>query len=331
VHKVLITGGAGFVGGHLGKALAQAGHEVHLLDNLARGRRDRFLEELISAPRVGFVARDLLRPGALDDLAGDYTHVFHLAAIVGVQQVLAQPYPTLRDNVALLEAALAFARRQRRLERFVFASTSEVYAGSLEHLEMPIPTPEDTLLALPALDQPRSSYMLSKIYGEAMVRHAGVPFTILRPHNIYGPRMGLSHVIPELLQKAHHAADGGSLEVFSVDHRRTFCFIDDGVEMMVRAATVPAAVGQVLNVGSQSPETSIAELAEVVLRVVGKRLTIDAKPATPGSPRRRCPDMSRMAALTGCRARVPLELGIERTYSWYRPMVFQGAETQVAR
>jgi nucleoside-diphosphate-sugar epimerase len=66
---------------------------------------------------------------------------------------------------------------------------------------MPIPTPEDTLLALPGLDQPRTSYMLSKIYGEAMVRHSGVPFTILRPHNIYGPRMGSSHVIPELLQK----------------------------------------------------------------------------------------------------------------------------------
>ena len=121
--------------------------------------------------------RDLLRPDALADLADDYTHVIHLAAILGVQNVLEQPYATLRDNVHLLEAALALAARQSRLERLVFASTSEVYAGSLELMDMPIPTPESTPLALPRLEQPRTSYMLSKIYGEAMVRHSGLPFT----------------------------------------------------------------------------------------------------------------------------------------------------------
>lgn len=274
--------------------------------------------------------RDLLRPDALADLADDYTHVIHLAAILGVQNVLERPYATLRDNVHLLEAALALAARQSRLERLVFASTSEVYAGSLELMDMPIPTPESTPLALPGLEQPRTSYMLSKIYGEAMVRHSGLPFTIIRPHNVYGPRMGMAHVIPQLLEKAYRAPDGGTLEVFSVDHRRTFCFIADAVEMIARAATTPGCAGEALNVGNQSPEITIGELAQVIVRTVGKRLVIAPRPATAGSPTRRCPDMTRMAELTGYRGRVALEEGVRRTYAWYRPMVFEGGETEVA-
>ncbi len=330
MHKVLITGGAGFVGGFLAQGLAEQGCTVHLVDNLARGVRDRFLSELLARGRVQLFERDLLRAGSLNDLDSDYTHVFHLAAILGVQRVLEQPYPTLRDNVLLLEASLAWARRQPRLERFVFTSTSEVYAGSLGLLDMPIPTPEDTPLAVSALDQPRTSYMLSKIYGEAMVRHAGLPFTILRPHNFYGPRMGRSHVIPQLLERAHRASANGILEVFSVDHRRTFCFIDDAVEMLMRAATCARGAGQVLNAGSESPEITIGELAEKIVQVVGKSLTIVPKPATPGSPRRRCPDMSRMVAVTGYRAQVPIEEGLRRTYAWYRRMVFEGGESEVA-
>lgn len=328
---ILITGGAGFIGAALGAACAARGHTVRLVDSLARGKRDRRLAELLAQPNVSFHQCDLLRAGALDDLGDEHTHVVHLAAILGVQNVLDRPAATLAENVRLLETALGFAARQRALERFVFASTSEVYAGSLAFMAMPVPTPEDTPLALPPLEQPRTSYMLSKLYGEAMVRHAGLPFTIVRPHNVYGPRMGLSHVVPQLLEKAYRAPEGGTLEVFSVEHRRTFCFIDDAVEMLVRAATVPATAGTVLNLGNQAPEVPIGTLAEVVAKTVGKRLTIVPKPPTPGSPARRCPDMSRMAALTGYRGRVSLEEGVGRTYEWYRAMVFEGGEAEVAR
>ena len=328
---VLITGGAGFIGAALAGAFAARGDTVRLVDSLARGKRDRQLDELLTKPNVTFHQRDLLRADALDDLGDDHTHVIHLAALLGVQNVLDRPAATLANNVRLLETALQFTARQSRLERLVFASTSEVYAGSLELMAMPIPTPEDTPLALPPLDQPRTSYMLSKIYGEAMVRHSGLPFTIVRPHNVYGPRMGLSHVIPQLLEKAYRAPDGGTLAVFSVEHRRTFCFIDDAVEMIVRAATTPACAGVVLNLGNETPELAIGTVAEVIVKAVGKRLTIVPQPPTPGSPARRCPDMSRMAALTGYRGRVALEDGVRRTYDWYRAKVFEGGETEVAK
>ena len=141
--------------------------------------------------------------------------------------------------------------------------------------------------------------MLSKLYGEAMVQHAGLPFTIVRPHNFYGPRMGLAHVVPQLLEKAYRAEPGSRLEVFSVEHRRTFCFIDDAVAIIATAATKPDCLGRTLNVGSQSPEVSIGELAELIVRVVGKPLRIAPAPSTPGSPTRRCPDMSLTSELVG--------------------------------
>lgn len=328
---VLITGGAGFIGGFLAGAFAERGDRVHLVDSFARGQRDGFLEALLAKPNVELFECDLLRDDALDGLGADYSHVVHLAAMLGVANVLAEPYAVLRDNVASTATLLRFAERQRGLERLVFASTSEVYAGSLEHMDMPVPTPESTPLALPEIGHPRTSYMLSKLYGEAMVQHSGLPFKILRPHNVYGPRMGQLHVVPQLLEKADRGRDGEPFEVFSVDHSRTFCFIDDAVRLAVAASFEPGCANQTLNLGAQAPEVRIGELARIVLSVVGRDMPIDAKPPTPGSPVRRAPDMSRMQALTGIAASTPLEQGIERTYRWYAEAVFGSGEADVAR
>ena len=320
--KALITGGAGFIGCHLARALLARGVEVELLDNFSRGARDRDVDELRAGGAV-LHDRDLLHASAFDAVSDDYTHLFHLAAIVGVRHVLDRPYEVLRDNVLMLERTLAFCRTQLRLERLVFASTSEVYAGTLQHFRLPIPTPEATPLALTDLAHPRTSYMLSKIYGEAMCHQAEVPFTIVRPHNVYGPRMGMAHVIPELLRKAFQAPDGGVLEVYSASHRRTFCYVDDAVELIRLAADAPDGRDATLNIGSEGPEISMGELGEAVRRIVGKSLRIVALPDTPGSPARRCPDMTRTTAVTGYSPQTGLDDGIAATYAWYQPHLTQ--------
>jgi UDP-glucose 4-epimerase len=325
--KTLITGGAGFIGGHLAKRLVAAGHTLHLVDNFARGVADAELEALQKQPNVRFFKKDVLEPAALDAFDNDYDYVFHLAAIIGVSNVLKRPYAVLGDNVTMLLSLLSFAKRQTKLKRFVFASTSEVYAGLLENFTLPIPTPESVALGLPDLKHPRTSYMLSKIYGEALCHQSGLPFTLVRPHNFYGPRMGLSHVVPELLKRAYAAKDGDSLEVFSVDHRRTFCFIDDAVAMLELAATSEKTLNETLNLGTEAPEVTIGELAQKIVDIVGRKLTLVPKPATPGSPARRCPDMKKTAALTGYRSQVSLEDGIRRTFDWYRTNVFDGNAT----
>lgn len=322
--KVLITGGAGFFGVHLARCLLNNGYKVDLVDNFSRGVNDDELKSLSAKSGVCILNRDLLQPGVLDDLDNNYKYIYHFAAIIGVVNVIDRPYHVLRDNVSMLVNMLSFAEHQSSLQRFVFTSTSEVYAGTLQHFTMPIPTPESTPLALTALDHPRTSYMLSKIYGEALCHHSGVPFTIIRPHNIYGPRMGMAHVIPELLKKAHCASDGARLDVFSVNHWRTFCYIDDTVMMMKLAAESSACMEETLNIGNQEPEISIGELARLILDIVGKNLEISEKPATPGSPLRRCPDMTRTIELTGYNSQVDLHKGLELTYDWYRTNVFEG-------
>lgn len=325
--RALVTGGAGFIGGHLTRRLLDDGWSVLMVDNMSRGVADETLASLQQHPSFDLVVADLREPGALDAVGGDITHVFHFAALLGVQNVLERPYAVLRENIAMLETLLDVAARQPSLERFVFPSTSEVYVGTQQHFELPLPTPESTPLAISPLDHPRTSYMLSKIYGEALVHQAGLPFTIVRPHNFYGPRMGLAHVVPQLLQRIHDSADGDELVVYSVEHRRTFCFIDDAIEYLVRLTASPDAAGGTFNIGVQSPEVTIGELAELLCGVVGRDLLAVPGETTPGSPPRRCPDMATTIGVTGHQPAVSLEEGVARTYRWYRDEVFEGGRT----
>lgn len=320
----LITGGAGFIGLHLARALVDRGGEVFLLDDFSRGVRDAALEDLLESGRVQAVSGDIRDERHLAELGSDFDHIFHLAAIVGVPHVLKQPYRVLEVNVDLLTRVLRFAQQQRHLRRFVFASTSEVYAGTLQHFGLEIPTPESSPLTLTDLHHPRTSYMLSKLYGEALCLHSGLPVTIVRPHNFYGPRMGLSHVVPELLKKAHELAAGDALPVFSVDHRRTFCYIADAVEMIIAATLSERCLGEQLNIGCEAPEILIGDLARQVLETVGRGDTqIAPRPAIPGSPLRRAPSMTKTIELTGVRPEVELKEGLRRTWEWYRSAVFE--------
>lgn len=324
--RCLVIGGAGFIGGHLAKALAQSGHSVDVLDNFSRGVADDFLGELARTHGVGVLSGDLVDPQALAPLDDRYDYIFQLAAIIGVKHVLARPYEVLHKNVAIHASAIAFAQRQRQLKRFVFASTSEVYAGSLQHLDLPVPTPETVPLVLTDLAQPRTSYMLSKLYGEAMCQQSGVPFTILRPHNVYGERMGLSHVVPELMQKARAIGTGGSLPVASVSHRRAFCHVSDAIDLTIGLAMSDQGRNGTFNIGNGDAEISMGELARLILKTIGREdIRIETLPDTPGSPHRRCPDMTHAIAASGVRPRVSLEEGLRLTHAWYETHVFSRA------
>jgi UDP-glucose 4-epimerase len=322
--KVLITGGIGFIGGHLAHSLGKEGHKVHLLDNFKRGVQDPFIEDAVVKYGVKIINADLLDEQTLESLTDDYTHVYHLAAIIGVVHVLQRPYEVLTSNVRMTENVIKLARRQKALKRLLFSSTSEVYAGTLIHMDMPIPTPETTPIALTALDQPRTTYMLSKLYGESMCNMSGLPVTNVRLHNVYGPRMGMSHVIPELLFKAWSAKDGDSIDVFSVDHKRTFCYISDAVRMIRALTEAEGAVGQTVNIGNESPEVTIGDVANAIFKAVGRQVKLVPQPASPGSPARRCPSTRLLDRLTDVQGVFSLNEGIDLTYRWYRETVFEG-------
>jgi UDP-glucose 4-epimerase len=316
--KALITGGAGFIGFNLARTLASRGCDLTLVDRPGVGA-DPEMRAFLQSGRHHLVERDLLDPEALDGLPGEYTSIWHLAAILGVAAVRRDPQAVLRDNLRMQLQVLDFAARQPALQRVVFTSTSEVYAGTLQHFALPFPTPESTPLAIPDLSEPRTSYMLSKIYGEALVHQSGLPFLIVRPHNVYGPRMGTRHVVPELMQRVAATPDGAELVVYSPDHRRTLCFVQDAVDMMSAAAETPSTVGATLNVGTEAPEVTMRDLATRICRLMNRDVRVVDGAVTPGSPGRRQPDISRVVALTGVRPRIDLEEGLRRTYEWYLP------------
>ena len=324
-NKILITGGAGFIGLHLAKRLLSEGFTVHIIDNLERAVFDKEMEEIAQNSNIKFFKLDLLSKESIDTLDKDFDFIFHLAAIIGVSHVLDKPYNVLYDNLIMLGNIIEFSHKQKNLSRLFFASTSEIYAGTLKNFNLQIPTPENTPLALTDLSHPRTSYMLSKIYGEALCQHSKLPFTIFRPHNIYGPRMGMSHVIPEQLYKSYNAKNGDYIEVFSSSHTRCFCYIDDAIEMLFRMMSNTKCSGMALNLGTQSPEVKMRDVAKICFSVVGKKLNIEEKPPSSGSPERRGPDMTNTVRLIDFESQVSLDSGILNTFNWYKKNVFEGS------
>tara|TARA_B100000029_G_scaffold516677_1_gene632639 strand:+ start:3588 stop:4583 length:996 start_codon:yes stop_codon:yes gene_type:complete len=320
--RILITGGAGFIGLHLANHLLDSGYSLVLVDNYSRGVSDHDLSNILMNERVTFINCDLKHRESVLKIGDDFSVIFHLAAIVGVSNVSRDPIRVLTDNVEIMTNVIRLGRIQKNLRRLLFSSTSEVYAGTLEKVGIEIPTPESTFLALPDLERPRTSYMLSKIYGEAMCHHAGLPYTVFRPHNIYGPRMGMSHVIPQQLKKAHFSLDGQQIDIYSPEHTRCFCYIDDAVKMMRKMMENDTSNGKILNLGIENPELSIKEVVNECHKIVGRNLIPNYREETAGSPVRRAPDMSETVLITGHSENISINEGIARTYAWYKKNVF---------
>lgn len=324
--KVMITGGAGFIGYHLAERLSNEGNEVVIIDDFSRGVTDSYIRKLGDKNNVKLLHKNLLDDCVFSIIDTDYDQIYHLAAIIGVQNVLNRSYDVLTNNVILTMRAIEIANRQRRLKRFMFASTSEVYAGTLTYYGLNFPTEESTPLTVSEITHPRTSYMLSKIYGEALLRQSKIPYTIFRPHNLYGPRMGMSHVIPELLKKAYFDENNGKLDVYSAKHSRTFCYIDDAVEMLIRLTENDTTLGNVYNIGNEVPEVSMRNVAETILNVMEKNMEIIELPPSPGSPERRCPSMKKTNICTKYEPKISLEEGIKKTFEWYKKNIFDGSE-----
>lgn len=316
--RILVLGGAGFVGYHLAARLADEGHALTLVDDLSRGRADSAFVTLCARPGVSFVQADLTAPGALDALPREWDQVFMLAAVVGVRNVERDPARVIRTNTLALQAVLDWLPAAG--ETLFFSSTSEAYAGSVALGLGGVPTPEDVPLAVADAGAPRAAYALSKILGEAAVIHAGrargLRFVVGRFHNVYGPRMGADHVVPELALRAIRRED--PFRLYGAGQRRAFCHVTDAVEATLRLMAAESAWGRVVNVGNDTEETVIEDLATLVLRRAGYRPAIERMPAPAGSPERRCPDLGRLRALTGFAPKVPLETGLGETFGWYR-------------
>lgn len=317
--RYLITGGAGFIGYHLARLLAERGDGVVLVDDLSRGKLDKTMSELVEQDEVEFQHADLTTEDPLAGLDGPFDGVVHLAAVLGVQNVQEDPLRVLSVNSRALFNVLEWYLEVGGSGTFLFSSTSEVYAWTRRFHDLPVPTPEDVPLAVDRVDHRRACYAVSKILGEMAVVHgcgdAGVRWISVRYHNIYGPRMGEAHVIPEVYRRVHRGQD--PLKVYNVDHRRAFCHVDDAV----RATAVlldSDAPPDIYNVGNDQDEVTIGKLARMILQLAGcEGVAIEPVESNAAGVERRCPDISRLREATGFRPEVSLQEGLRSTLAWY--------------
>ena len=316
--RILITGGAGFLGCHLATALAgDPANDLTLLDDFTRGRDDAELAALTAQTNVRCVTGDVTEAATWADL-GRFDEVYHLAAIVGVRNVLRQPGKVLRVNalgtLRLLDWCGAGGGAW-----LLFASTSEVYAFTQSFHPLPVPTDEAVPLALTDLSDPRCTYAASKIFGELAVTQmcaaAETPFVIVRYHNVYGPRMGHDHVVPELYARLR--AGERPLTVYSPNHRRAFCYVSDAVDATIAAMRSAGATNRTINIGNDREEVTIAALAALVMEVAGVDAELEPRVAVNDPVVRRAPDLTLARTLLGYEPRVPLREGLERTLQYY--------------
>ena len=320
--KILITGGAGFIGFHLCKKFIDKGYKVDLVDNFKRGIVDFDLKKLLNNGDVNLMKNDLLNFN-IKNWSNNYDKIFHLAAIIGVKHVNKNPYNVLIQNIQLLDNVIKIALKQKKLTKFIFFSTSEVYAGTLKYYGLKLPTPENTYLTVGDMQENRTSYMLSKIYGELMCNISqDLPHINIRPHNFYGPRMGFSHVIPELMQKMYKSKNG-IIKIVSPNHKRTFCYIPDAVEMIYKLSQSNKSLKKTYNIGSFEKSISICQLAKKISKIIDKKIILIKSSSETGSPTNRQPDMSKLKKVINHNTDYQLDKGLKETYNWYLENIFK--------
>lgn len=313
----LVTGAAGFIGYHLAEKLSRVGDEtVVCVDNGSRGQFDSLYESLTARPNVTRLDLDLNDPAAAADLPEDVDMIYHMAALNGTQNFYERPLEVVRSCTLPTLNLLAKYAPDSALRRFVFAGTSESYASIVTRFGWPVPTAEDVPLGIDDVFNPRWSYAAGKMHGEvatvaAAVNH-GMDFSIIRYHNVYGPRMGDKHVVPDFLMRAKV----GRLELFGHEDTRSFIYIDDAVRATLNIGTSSKTSKEIVNVGSER-EITIRELGEHMKVAAGLEGEIVLHSSPNGSVRRRCPDISKLRSLVGFEEEWTLADGLRETARFY--------------
>ena len=317
--RVLITGGAGFVGSHLAEALLARGDEVFVLDNLSTGSIDN-ITHLKQHPRFHYTIDSVTNEPLLAELIDRCDTVAHLAAAVGVKLIVEAPVHTIETNVHGTEVVLKHANKKKKL--VLIASTSEVYGKSIE-----VPFREDADLVLGPTAKHRWAYACSKLIDEFLAlaywKERKLPVIIVRLFNTVGPRQTGQYgmVIPNFVRQA---LAGQPITVFGDGTQsRSFTYVGDVVRGMVALIDEPRAIGQVFNIGNGS-EISIGELAEKVRQVTGSSSTIQRVPYEQAYEAgfedmpRRVPDISKIRALVGYEPTVGLDEILDRVVEYFR-------------
>jgi len=317
--KALITGGAGFIGSHLGELLLRGGNQVIALDDMSTGRREN-VAQLSAHAKFSFVEGSVLDASLVSELVAQVDVVFHLAAAVGVKLIMEKPVLSIETNVlgthSILQAATKFHRK------VLLASTSEVYGKGTA---VPFNENDDRLIG--PTTKSRWNYATTKALDEfwGLAYHAehDLPVVICRFFNTVGPRQRGRYgmVIPRFVQQA---LANEPLTVFGDGTQtRAFCDVSDVVQAVVKLADTPQAIGDVFNIGNPE-EIAIAELAARVIELSGSKSSVAMIPyeqvygAGFQDMQRRVPDIQKIKRVIGWQPTIPLDDILRRVIAYHR-------------
>jgi UDP-glucose 4-epimerase len=318
--RVLVTGGAGFIGTTLARELVDR-NEIVAVDNLHRDALSQ--TELADHPNFTLEQGDVLDADLIRELAQGATHIVHCAGIAGVDTVLQSPVRTMRVNVIgtynVLEAGLATADT---LERLVDFSTSEVFGSQAFRVA------ETSATVTGSVGEARWTYAVSKLAGEHMSHayHAelGLPTTSVRPFNVFGPGQIGGGAIRAFIEAALAGEDltihGDGSQI------RAWCYVEDMVSGTLLALEHPNAVGESFNIGNARSAVTIYDLAQRIKRLTGCPGEIVFRPLHYTDVELRIPNVDKARDLLGFEARVELDEGLERTVAWYRSRLLTGSK-----
>lgn len=319
--KILITGGAGFIGSHLAERLLDTGHAVFVVDDLSTGQMENIIH-LKENPRFDYTIESIMNVPLVAELVDRCDVIFHLAAAVGVRLIVESPVRTIETNIRGTEIVLQLAEKKKK--KVIVFSTSEVYGKSNK-----VPFSEEDDLVMGPTKKGRWSYACSKAIDEFLAlaywRERGLPVIVLRLFNTVGPRQTGRYgmVIPTFIRQA---LKGEPITVFG-DGSQTRCFahIDDVISAVDRIFLEQAAVGEVFNIGNDE-EVAISKLAEKVKELTGSSSEVrfvpyeDAYEVGFEDMPRRVPNLAKIKKLIGYQPQKNLRDIIESTIEYQRQL-----------
>jgi UDP-glucose 4-epimerase len=307
--KILITGGAGFIGSYLANRLVNENYDIDIVDNQLRGDYSR-LDSKVKIHNI-----DLTVANELNKLPKNYDWIFHLAAVNGT------------DNFYKIQSKVFEVGVKSCLniyDYFKYTDTSIIVASSAEVYQTPahVPTDENVALIVPDVKNPRYSYGGSKIFSELLVMNYGLDFfkksIIFRPHNIYGPNMGYKHVVPQIIKKAVDSQENQNnfIELIgSGNETRAFCYIDDLVNGLI-ILMEKGEDKEIYHIGNDD-ELSIFDLATKITNLIDIKINLRKGEQTHfGGTMRRCPDISKMRKI-GYEPNISIDSGLKKSVEWY--------------
>ncbi len=308
--RILLTGGAGFIGTHLCEVLCPD-NDVVVLDTLRRNALTP--TGLTEHPRVTLIEGDVRDPETVRDAMASCTHVVHLASIAGVDTVMQNPVPTMQTSLLGTNNVLEVARAHGRIERVVDFSTSEVFGAHAYNVG------EGDVTTLGAVGEARWTYAVSKLATEHLAftfyKQYGVPTCAIRPFNIYGPRQVGEGAIHHFIVRALR---GEALTIHNDGSQiRAWCYINDIIRGTLLVLERPAAIGHTFNIGNPRSTVTIYNLAREIVRLADSSSPLEFITWPFADVELRIPDIAKARELLGFEPEVDLDEGIERTIRWY--------------